>query len=70
MSKVMELIREARNEMRNYYELSKGWMGEALSEEERKEKERKAYVNAVTALEIVELRLASAMAILVFGRSF
>jgi len=61
LSEAMKLIWEARNEMRRYYELSTGWSGGTLSEEERKEKKIKAYVNAEMALETAQEKLLTAM---------
>ncbi len=52
--------------MRSYSELTTGWSGQALSEEERRNKQANAYATAATALRVAEMRLLGAIELLVF----
>ena len=64
VAEARKLLYEAGEEMGRYHELSSGWSGGALSEEELKEKKLKAYMNSSGALEDAKIKLEIAMDIL------
>jgi len=51
LGEVTELIIKGKNETQKFYELSTGWVGSALSEEDLKNKKIEAHVNSIMCLD-------------------